>query len=72
MEGEIMCHLTPCGNCIIHDGPYNDTNGWGQIDTTSTCRGAVGNTTTATTQSRTLIHCYGCNQIFYPVPREWC
>ncbi|HEC66484.1 hypothetical protein LCGC14_1620440 [marine sediment metagenome] len=69
-----MCHYTPCGNCIVHDGPYSDVNSWGQIDTSTTSRrfgGGLG-TATATSRTRTPIQCHNCNTIFHPVSREWC
>ncbi len=68
-----MCHYTPCGNCIIHDGPYSDANPRGQLDTSGTTRrfGGYLSTTTASTQ-RQVVQCHNCNSTFHPVPREWC
>ena len=71
-----MCELTPCGNCIIHSGPYSPVDAWGQRDTSGTgFRGRVSmgnNTTTTTTEPRSPIECHTCGQVFNPVPREYC
>lgn len=73
-----MCELTPCGNCIIHSGPYSEHDAWGQRDTFAT--GGFGrgrgfsqnNTTAALTTSRNPIECHTCGKVFHPVPREYC
>ncbi len=69
-----MCELTPCGNCIIHSGPYSERDEWGQIDTCSTGRrfGGSSTTTASTTTSRNKIECHTCGQVFTPIPREYC
>jgi len=68
----IMCELTPCGNCIIHSGPYSEHDAWGQRDTSGTgfrSRVDMGNST-ATTDSRNPIECHTCGQVFNPVANE--